>query len=46
MAAKVFDVFINGRYVDSIEAPSLRIAKVRAAIHFNVPVTVKVRRNG
>lgn len=43
---KIYEIFINDHYVDSIEAPSLRIAKVRAAVRFNVPVTVKVRRNG
>lgn len=41
---KVYEIFINGRFVDAIEAPSLRIAKVRAALRFNVKVTVKVRK--
>lgn len=42
----VYEIFINGRFVDAIEAPSLQIAKVRAAAHFGVPVTVKARKNG
>lgn len=42
----VYEIFINGRFVDAIDVPSLRIAKARAAVHFGVPVTVKARKNG
>lgn len=43
---KLYEIFINGRFVDAIEARSRRAAVRLAEAHFGAKVTAKVRKDG